>query len=187
MNTTTLMIKGMVCNRCITAVKNALEQKGIRVFYIALGKVEFVEIPGQPISEIRETINCLGFEILADKQEKIVENIKQLVNEVLSGNQFSSIKFSSLVSEKTRSNYDSVSSIFSAKEGVTLEHYIINQKIIRVKKLLEETDMSLSDISFQTNYSSVQHLSRQFKEKEGVNPSQYRLAVRSTKNDNCIN
>jgi AraC family transcriptional regulator len=173
-NTATITVKGMVCNRCILSIKAALEKIGVQVKDVHLGKVEVYKTPGINMTDVQDAITCLGFEILVDKREKIVDSVKKLVNDVLSLNQYTSIKFSTLISDYTNSNYDTVSSIFSAKEGITLEHYIINQKIERVKKLLLETNLSLTEISFQTNYSSVHHLSKQFKVKQGLNPSEFR-------------
>lgn len=169
----------MVCNRCMDVIKVALNKVGVLIKEVRLGKVEFFKATGINMTEVQDAITCLGFEILVDKRERIVEGVKKLVDEVISTSQYSTIRFSTLVSDKTNTNYDTISSIFSAREGITLEHYIINQKIERVKQLLSDTNLTLTDISFQTNYSSVHHLSKQFKEKQGINPSEYRFLAQS--------
>src|SRR5688572_6467657 len=104
METATISVKGMVCNRCITSIKTALEKFGVRVREVHLGKVEVYKTPGLDLAAVQEAITCLGFEILVDKQERLVESVKELVNEVLSTNQYASFKFSNLISDKTRSS-----------------------------------------------------------------------------------
>jgi AraC family transcriptional regulator len=179
-NTATVTVKGMVCNRCIITIREALGKIGVEVREVHLGKVEVYKQGGINLAEVHEAITCLGFEILVDRHDRMVEQVKKLVDEVISANQYSSIRFSALVSDRARSSYDTISSVFSAKEGITIEHYIINRKLERVKQMLAETNLSLTDISFQTNYSSVHHLSRQFKEKQGINPTEYRLRAQAS-------
>jgi AraC family transcriptional regulator len=174
-----ISIKGMVCNRCISLLKAALEAKGASVHSISLGKVRLLKSSISTMDEIEETIKCLGFEILVERQTKIVETVKDLVKGILATNRYTSISFSELISEGAKASYDTVSAIFSAAEGITLEHYIINQKIDLVKAMLRETDLSLTEISYRANYSSVHYLSKQFKSVAGINPSEYRAqAVR---------
>ena len=175
----TITVKGMVCSRCVDALRTALNKTGAKVREVYLGAVEVFRTPSFNAESVRETVACLGFELIVDRRERLVERVKELVNEVLSESRYASVRFSDLVSERTGSSYDTVSGIFSAKEGITIGHYIINRKIERVKRLLESTDRSLTDISYETSFSSVHHLSKQFKEKEGVNPTQYRLLFRS--------
>jgi AraC family transcriptional regulator len=170
-----ISIKGMVCNRCISTLKTALETKGALVQSISLGKITLLKSSISSIEVIEETLRCLGFEILVEKQTRLIATVKELVSTVLMTNRYSSISFSGLISENVKMSYDTVSAIFSAAEGITLEHYIINQKIELVKKMLNETDLNLTEISYRTNYSSVHYLSKQFKAVAGLNPSEYRV------------
>jgi AraC family transcriptional regulator len=172
-----ISIKGMVCNRCISTLRAALEAKGVSIHSITLGRIKFVKSPITSMDEVEDTIRCLGFEILVEKQTRIVETVKDLVRTILATNRYTSINFSELISEGVKTSYDTVSAIFSAAEGITLEHYIINQKINMVKAMLKETDLSLTEISYRTNYSSVHYLSKQFKAVAGVNPSQFRSQI----------
>jgi AraC family transcriptional regulator len=174
---TEILIKGMVCNRCITILRDALENKGVPVHGIVLGKIKILKKPGMSMDEIGSTIKCLGFEILVEKQVRMVEAVKELVRTALSTSRYTSISFSQLIGEGVKTSYDTVSAVFSASEGMTLEHYIINQKIELVKSMLKETDLSLTEISYRANYSSVHYLSKQFKSVAGINPSEYRARV----------
>ena len=171
---TEISLKGMVCNRCISALKSALEAKGATVQSISLGKVRLLKSSITSMDDIEEAIRCLGFEILVEKQARVVETVKALVKTILANNRYTRISFSERISEGAKAGYDTVSAIFSATEGITLEHYIINQKIELVKAMLKETDLSLTEISHLANYSSVHYLSKQFKSVAGLNPTEYR-------------
>ncbi|PBQ30943.1 AraC family transcriptional regulator [Sphingobacteriaceae bacterium] len=169
----TISVKGMVCSRCIITLKQAITDKGMRVASIELGKISVYKTADFSYCTLTTLISILGFEILLDKQVKIIERIKESVVRYVSSAE-NKQKFSEVLSDELNMNFDQLSGIFSSREGMTLEHYIIKQKIEKVKGLLTSTEDSVTDISYQVNYSSVQHLSRQFKEIIGVNPSRYR-------------
>jgi AraC family transcriptional regulator len=179
-NTETISVRGMVCNRCILSIKEALDKIGVRVKDVHLGKVGVYKTAELNMTEVRDALTCLGFEILVDREAKLVETVKEIVRKSLNANQYASFKFSAIISARTKKNYDTVSAVFSGREGITVEHYIINQKIERVKHLLATTDLSLTDISYLANYSSVHHLSKQFKEIEGTNASYYRALIQQS-------
>ncbi len=175
-----ILVKGMVCNRCIIALRQAIEDKGMRVNSIELGKISVFKTADFSHSLLCTEISTLGFQILVKKQVKVVERIKESVERYVSSTE-NKLKFSKLLSGELNMNFDQLSGIFSNQEGMTLEHYIIHQKIEKVKRLLSSTETSVTDISYQANYSSVHHLSRQFKEIIGLNPSQYREIAQQKK------
>ena len=171
-----IYIKGMVCNRCISAVKDSLAELGIEVVDIHLGEVTI--IGGESINEalIGEKLKSLGFNILEDKKLKLVREVKKLVEEVYSGSfdfpyQF---RFSNLVAERLNTSYDVISGIFSGIEQITIETYIINYRIEKIKEFLVYSGDSLASISFKLGFTSAAHLSRQFKLNTGLNPSHFR-------------
>lgn len=170
-------IKGMVCDRCISTVKSELENMGLQVTDVSLGEVSFSVTGDIPDSEsIDEKLKPLGFSVLMDKRLKLVKNIKALVEEVYSGDfDFpSEFRFSELASERLQKDYNTISSVFTLLENTTIEKYIIDFRIEKVKEFLVYTPQTLTDISFRLGFSSVAHLSRQFKTVTGFNPSHIR-------------
>jgi AraC-like DNA-binding protein len=176
----TIFIKGMVCNRCIIALQQALKRKSIPVKSIELGKISVFKTADFSHTLLFTVISSLGFEVLVAKQLKLVESIKESAARYISAYE-NKLKLSELLSMELNMNYDQLSSIFSNQVGMTLERYILHQKIEKVKFLLTDTKASVTDISYRTNYSSVHHLSRQFKEITGHTPSQYREMNREKK------
>jgi AraC family transcriptional regulator len=172
----TLAIKNMVCSRCIKVVKEELENLNLEVEAIKLGEAV---VKGKVINlqKIKETLEKNGFELLDDRHSKIIEQIKISVIKVIyegDENLLSTINFPVYLSQKLNLSYHYISTLFSSKEGITIEKYIINQKIERVKELLVYDEFSLSEISYRLGYSSVQHLSNQFKKVTGLTPSHFK-------------
>lgn len=170
-------VKGMVCNRCITVLKSGLEELSLTIEDISLGKVTVSGIAGLgSISAIEKLLTSLDFELVKDREQMIVEQIKKTIDEVFKTHIYfeTKVKFSKLLSEELHVNYDSLSAVFSRAEGITLESYIINKRIDKIKEYLVYTDLSLTEIAYLTGYSSIFHLSRQFKEHTSFNPSHYR-------------
>ena len=134
------------------------------------------------LSKIETFLRDNGFELISKKKVRIVDQAKALINEVFSENvrYDSQLRFSSLLSEKLHLNYDSISELFSELEGITLEKYIITKRLEKVKELLVYTKFSLTEIAYITGFSSINHLSRQFKELTGLSPSHFK-AVKNTK------
>jgi AraC-like DNA-binding protein len=171
-----IFIKNMVCDRCIHVVKSELEKLELDYISIVLGEV----VLKNPISsnERINIANCLeafGFELLDDKENITVERIKNLIidlvhykTEPLKNN------LSNYLAEDLRQDYSTLSKLFSEKEGATIEHYFIAQKIERAKELLLYNEMTLSEIAIQLNYSNVAHLSNQFKKTTGYTPTQFK-------------
>ncbi|MFY7908366.1 MAG: helix-turn-helix domain-containing protein [Emticicia sp.] len=173
-----LLIKNMVCDRCIRVVRQDLENIGIKVTKTALGYVELAEQATiSQFQDIKNTLQNSGFELITDQRLAIVEQIKLLViNEVyqLDTDKSSSQNFSDFLVKKLGYDYSFISSLFSSIEKTTIEKYIIAQKIERTKELLFNGDLSLSEIAWKLNYSSVAHLSNQFKQIMGITPSEFK-------------
>src|SRR4030065_222760 len=174
---TTLYIKNMVCHRCIKVVKDELTRLGYEVFKIALGEAIIKSSEkSTDLSEIRKVLVDNGFDLVDDKNSKLIEKIKVLIIEKIhhQNNNLEKFSFSKYLSNELVVNYRHLSSIFSSCEGITVEKFIINQKIEKVKELLTYDELTLCDISFMFGYSSVQHLSNQFKQITGLNPSYFK-------------
>jgi len=173
-----LFVKNMVCNRCIKVVREELNKIGVKIKSITLGEVE-TELPVNklPLKKISEVLLENGFELIEDSKAKIIEKIK---NEIISVIQqyekidLDTINLSEPLSKKLMKDYSYLSSLFSNTEGITIEHYTILQKIEKAKELLKYGELTLSEISYRLGYSSVQHLSRQFKNVSGLTASEYK-------------
>lgn len=176
MNSTTLHIKNMVCNRCIKVVKDEFAKLNLTIAEIELGKVQISSVPNQEkLTEIRNVLNENGFELIDDKKSKLIDSIKTLVIEKIHHtNELEFVNSSAYIAGEIGYDYSYLSNLFSSVEGITIEKYIINQKIEKAKELLVYNELSLNEISFQLGYSSVQHLSNQFKKITGLTPSHFR-------------
>ena len=175
---TTLYIKNMVCNRCIKVVKEEFEKIGLSVKDTRLGEV-VVEgsLNKLPIDKIKFVLEENGFELIEDKKAKIIEEIKLTILDIVrSDNIEQSLEgnYSDLIVEKLGMEYHYLSSLFSLVENITIEHFIILQKIERAKELLRYGELTLSEIAYKLGYSSVQHLSNQFKKVTGMTASQFK-------------
>jgi len=167
----------MVCLRCIRSVLNELDERGYTVRNIELGKAEVEEeLGGEEMQNLRDALWIQGFELIDDRKGAIVNNIKSLIIEYIHHDRElpGHMKFSTFLSVKLGYDYSYLSNLFSSIEGRTIEKYMILQKIEKVKELLIYNDRSLSEISFILGYSSVQHLSRQFKDVTGLTPSAFK-------------
>lgn len=170
-----LFIKNMVCDRCVLVVRQELEKLGVTAERITLGEVDLMEdLPEEKLKRFEASLKELGFERLDDRKARVIESIKQTVIEIIHHSESQKLKtnWSTLLSEKLHYDYNYLSSLFSSVEGVTLEQYIIRQKIEKVKELLFYNELTLSEIAYQLGYSSVAHLSGQFKKVTGFTPSQ---------------
>lgn len=173
----TVFIKGMVCNRCITTVTQELQKLGIELDEVNLGVVKFaVKAPFTDYHSLNRKLEPLGFCVLENKRSKLAKEVKRIVSEVYSG-EFDfpdRFRFSKLIVQKLEKEYDFISQQFSAEEGITIEKFVIDYRIEKVKELLVYTSLSLADISFQLGFSSVAHLSLQFKQQTGLNTSHFK-------------
>jgi AraC family transcriptional regulator len=173
----TLYIKNMVCPRCIRVVKEDLEQLGIEVTAVDLGKAEIMyHVDEVEDSHIREVLENAGFEIMQDKEQKIIENIKLEILNLLNnpGSKKLSINNSRYLEERIGINYGYLSRLFSQQMGITIEKYLIRQKIEKVKELLKYEESTLEEIAYKLDYSSVAHLSKQFKDITGMTVTDFK-------------
>ena len=167
----------MVCNRCILAIQNVLNEMGVKPLSVELGEVDLGDLQLEPdqLDVFRNKIEPLGFELISDKKSKLIEKIKTSIIELVQNPQtMEKAKLSDYLSARLYHDYTYLSNLFSAVEGVTIEQYFINQKIEKVKEYLVYNELSLTEIAFQLTYSSVAHLSRQFKKVTGETPSQFK-------------
>lgn len=173
-----LLIKGMVCNRCITVLSDELLKLGLDISSINLGEVILKENYKTPVNEqtLKVVLQKNGFDLLYDKNEQLITQIKLAVERVINEQSETGepVKFSKLISEELNRDYDSLSAIFSLTQGTTLEKYIIQKKIEEVKALLVYTDKSLTNIANILGYSSVAYLSRQLKKLTGFDFAYYK-------------
>ncbi len=174
---TTLYIKNMVCNRCIKVVNDELQKLSYTILSIELGKVELQnKIDDSQLKIIGKMLYDNGFELINDKKSQLIDKIKTTVIELIhyQKEKAEHINISDFLAKEIGYDYSYLSNSFSSLEGTTIEKYIINQKIERVKELLVYDELSLNEISYQLGYSSVQHLSNQFKKITGLSPSHFK-------------
>jgi AraC family transcriptional regulator len=173
---TTLHIKNMVCNRCIMVVEQELERQGLHPEKVTLGEVTIKEesLTPEQESKLDTALINLGFERIDDRKARLIEAIKNKIIQLIHHTDKVDLKvnWSSILSEEMHYEYNYLSNLFSSVEGVTLEQYIIKQKIEKVKELLFYDELSLSEIADKLGYSSVAHLSGQFKKITGFTPSE---------------
>lgn len=172
----TLYIKNMVCNRCIMVVKQELERQGLHPQKVALGEVTITEdsLSDAQQNKLDSALIDLGFERIDDRKARLIEAIKNKIIKMIHHSEKVDLKFnwSDVLAEEMHYEYNYLSNLFSSVEGVTLEQYIIRQKIEKVKELLFYDELSLSEIGDKLGYSSVAHLSGQFKKITGFTPSE---------------
>jgi AraC family transcriptional regulator len=171
-----LYIKNMVCNRCILVVKQELEKLAITACNVALGEVETdKELSKDQIERLDKNLQILGFELLDSGKQQLIEKIKNtIIHHVHHSEEEHRENFSDILSKTVHKDYSYLSGLFSEVEGITIEKYIINQKIEKVKELLIYDELNLSEIAYKLGYSSVAHLSNQFKKVTGLSPSHFK-------------
>jgi AraC family transcriptional regulator len=172
----TLYIKNMVCQRCVQSVGEALSSVGLHPGKIELGEVELKEdqLSHDQLAAIDKALNERGFERIDDRKARLIESIKNKVIKMIHHSDHVDRKYnwSTQLSEELHYDYNYLSNLFSSVEGITLEQYIIRQKIEKVKELLFYDELNLSEIAYKLGYSSVAHLSGQFKKITGLTPSE---------------
>jgi AraC-like DNA-binding protein len=184
MDKTILHVKNMVCPRCILTVKNILDDLNISYKEVNLGEIILKEGEKIEMGILDKKLTELGFEIIEDKKARLVEKVKTTIVKLVQ--QYSTwdtkINFSDYISREVGKDYTYLSNLFSEMENITIEKYLIQQRIEKVKELLTYNEYTLSEIAYQLHYSSVAHLSGQFKQVTGFTPSRFRkLKSRSRK------
>jgi len=173
-----LLVKNMVCDRCILVVEKQLEEMGFKPVSVSLGEIDLGKdgLASADIRRIQDALETFGFQLLDDRAGQLIQRTKTLLLELVRDHNVDSkkSKLSDYLKNELNFDYNYLSSIFSSVEGITIEHYLIQLKIEKVKELLFYDELNLSEIAFHLGYSSVSHLSRQFKQVTGLTPSYFK-------------
>ncbi len=171
-----LYIKYMVSVRCKMAVKAELKKMGLHFIVVDLGEVEIMEtITEAQREELKRELLKSGLELMDDKKAILIERIINVIVEMVHyADERPKTNFSDYLAEKLDYDYTYMANLFSEVKGITIEHYIIHHKIERAKELLLYDELTLTQISYKLNYSSVAHLSNQFKKVTGLTPSHFK-------------
>jgi len=167
----------MLSNHCKMAVKGALKELGLHFIMVDLGEVEIMEtLSAGQREQLKLILLKSGLELMDDKRALLIEQIKIAIKEmVYAQEEMVKIKNSDFLSEKLGHDYAFLANLFSEVQGTTIEQFIISHKIERIKELIIYDELSISDIAWKMNYSSVAHLSNQFKKFTGFSPSHFKL------------
>lgn len=170
-----IAIKNMVCPRCIQAVSQVFASMDIVPLDVRLGEV----ILAAPLTQeqqqhLQQKLSDIGFELLDDQQQQLVERIKSIVIEHVHQQEDNHFVFTEVLQTALNKEYSQLSKLFSEKEGITIEQYVILQRMEKVKELLSYNELTLSEIAYKLGYSSVAYLSAQFKKVTGLTPSQFK-------------
>lgn len=180
-----LFIQHMVSLRCKLKVKSELEKLQIEYNAVDLGEVTL----SKPISEgtkekLKIALHRSGLELMFDNRAIIIEKIINIIVEMVHySDEFPLVNFSTFLSEKMNMDYRKLSELFSKTKGMTIEHFIILHKVERIKELIIYDDLNLTEISYKMNYTSVAHLSKQFKQITGLTPSFFKSLSRRERNN----
>lgn len=179
-----LYIKYMVSIRCKMAVKEELKKLGLHFIIVDLGEIEIMEnITDVKRELLREGLKNSGLELMDDKRAVLIEKVKNVIIEMIHySDELPKVNYSDYISEKLKFDYTYLSNIFSEVKGITIQQFIINHKIERVKELLIYDEMNLTEISYKMHYSSVAHLSNQFKKVTGLSPSHFKQMKEKKRN-----
>lgn len=166
----------MVSNRCKMAVKEELKKLGLHFIVVDLGEVEIMENMTQAQqAELQRALLVSGLELMDDKRAVLIERVKTVIMEMIHhSDELPKMNYSDFISEKLDYDYTYLSNLFSEVKGITIQQFIIIHKIERVKELLLYDELSLTEISYKLHYSSVAHLSNQFKKVTGLSPSHFK-------------
>lgn len=184
----TLYIKYMVSIRCKMVVKSELDKLGLHYGVVELGEVHVNEqISDDQREQLRQELQRSGLELMDDKKAILVEKIKNVIVEMVHyEDELPKTNFSDYLSEKLNYNYTYLANLFSETKGITIEHFMILHKIERVKELILYDELNLSEIAWKLHYSSVAHLSHQFKKITGLTPSYFK-SLREKRHDTLEN
>lgn len=171
----------MVCDRCVLTVKATIEEMGYTPVRLSLGQVSFLPGHTPDKAELDRRLDKLGLRVLEDKETHLIARIKELVKEVYSGDFDFPVhfRFADLVRHNLQVDYEEAASAFIHLEKTTLEQYIIEYRLDRVKEMLVYTDQTLASIAFRLNFNSTAHLSAQFKQRTGLTASHFKEIKRS--------
>jgi len=166
----------MVSNRCKIAVKEELKQLGLHFIVVDLGEVEIMEnISDEKRQQVKIALRNAGFDLMDDKRAVLIEKIKNVIIDMVHHtNEMIKINFSDYLSEKLNHDYTYLANLFSEVQGTTIEQFVIAHKIERIKELIIYDELNITEIAWKMNYSSVAHLSNQFKKMTGLSPSHFK-------------
>lgn len=166
----------MVSNRCKLAVKEELKKLGLHYIVVDLGEVEIMEtISSVQRDQLRSAFLSVGFVLMNDKKAELIEQIKSIIIEMIHHTEETiKVNFSDYLSTKLDHGYTYLANLFSEVQGTTIEQFIILHKIERIKELIIYDELNITEIAYKMNYSSVAHLSNQFKKVTGLTPSHFR-------------
>ena len=168
-----ILVKNMVCQRCILTLGNILEKLDIPARNVAMGEVELDRaLTPHEATRLESELNKVGFEIIATRMNKLVEDIKMAVIDYVAANK--KLKLSTFITDRIPNDYSYLSDLFSSIEGTTIEQFFILQRIEKVKELLVYDQLSLTQVADETGFSSVHHLSAQFKKVTGLTPTHFK-------------
>lgn len=171
-----LYIKYMVSNRCKMLVKESLKNLGLHFIIVDLGVVEIMEtLTPEQMDLLKIVLKEAGLELMDNKRAMLIERIKNVVVEMVHySDELPKTNFSDFLSEKLNHDYTYLANLFSEVQGSTIEHFIIAHKIERIKELIIYDEMNITEIAYKMNYSSVAHLSSQFKKVTGLTPTHFK-------------
>jgi len=171
-----LYIKYMVSNRCKIMVKDELKKLGLHFMVVDLGEVEIMEnISDEQREQLKSALVESGLELMDDKRAILIEKIKNVIIEMVHhSDELIKINFSDYLSEKLHHDYTYLANLFSEVQGTTIAQFLISHKVERIKELIIYDELNISEIAWKMNYSSVAHLSNQFKKVTGLSPSHFK-------------
>lgn len=166
----------MVSNRCKMVVKEELKKLGLHFTPVDLGEVEIMEnITSDQRDQLKIALHDSGLELMDDKRAMLIEKIKNVIVEMVHHtDEVIKMNFSDFLSEKLNHDYTYLANLFSEVQGTTIEQFIISHKIERIKELMIYGELNITEIAWKMNYSSVAHLSNQFKKMTGLSPSHFK-------------
>jgi AraC-like DNA-binding protein len=176
MQTMKLYIKYMVSNRCKILVKESLKDLGLHFIVVELGVVEIMEtLSKEQLDSLKAVLNESGLELMDDKRAMLIERIKTVIIEMVHhSDELPKSNFSDFISDKLNHDYTYLANLFSEVQGTTIEQFIIAHKVERIKELIIYDELNVTEIAYKMNYSSVAHLSSQFKKVTGLTPTHFK-------------
>tara|TARA_R110002072_G_scaffold13418_7_gene56184 strand:+ start:13543 stop:14109 length:567 start_codon:yes stop_codon:yes gene_type:complete len=171
-----LHVKNMVCDRCKLVIQNILDDMDVPVHAISLGEIDLGErsLDDEELISFTQKIEAVGFELIGNRKSRLIAEIRESFIELIQNAEQQKVKLSDYLADKLHHDYGYLSHLFSSVEGITIEQAFILQKVEKAKELLVYDELTLTEISHRLGYSSVAHLSRQFKQITGLTPTAFK-------------